>query len=166
MSAPPVSVPVGWYPDPQTPHMVRWWDGTMWTHHVHPALSAPSAATAGPVVAGTHSDVERGEESPAIAWVRHNAIFGAMNGTAWVSVLAAWTALGASGGAAVAGAGALCLAVPIIGWFFGLPIVIGIGLAGAGIWAAGFVAILCAWAVTTVAVALFTYCYQRLKDRA
>jgi hypothetical protein len=26
-----------WYPDPQHPAMLRWWDGQMWTNHTRPA---------------------------------------------------------------------------------------------------------------------------------
>jgi hypothetical protein len=26
----------GWYADPATPSRLRWWDGAMWTAHVHP----------------------------------------------------------------------------------------------------------------------------------
>jgi len=28
------SVPEGWYPDPERPSLVRWWDGSAWTEHV------------------------------------------------------------------------------------------------------------------------------------
>ena len=31
----------GWYPDPQVPGLLRWWDGSVWTAHVHPP--SPSA---------------------------------------------------------------------------------------------------------------------------
>lgn len=39
----------GWFSDPQAPHLLRWWDGMQWTHHVqpHPAATqghAPAAA--------------------------------------------------------------------------------------------------------------------------
>lgn len=27
------TLPPGWYPDPDAPHLERWWDGTAWTHH-------------------------------------------------------------------------------------------------------------------------------------
>ncbi|MEP6843459.1 MAG: DUF2510 domain-containing protein [Pseudolysinimonas sp.] len=34
-----------WYPDPQTPGQVRWWDGTNWTQHVSvPAHAVPAHA--------------------------------------------------------------------------------------------------------------------------
>ena len=34
--------PAGWYPDPDTPGGVRWWDGFMWTSHCEqPAKPAP-----------------------------------------------------------------------------------------------------------------------------
>ncbi|MCX5260652.1 DUF2510 domain-containing protein [Streptomyces canus] len=27
------TLPPGWYPDPDAPHLERWWDGTAWTDH-------------------------------------------------------------------------------------------------------------------------------------
>ncbi len=33
---PPVATPPGWYPDPQAPHLLRYWDGRGWTAHTHP----------------------------------------------------------------------------------------------------------------------------------
>ena len=38
MTTPPSSLPpANWYPDPQTPGQLRYWDGQRWTQHVHPA---------------------------------------------------------------------------------------------------------------------------------
>jgi uncharacterized protein DUF2510 len=34
MSYPNGAPAAAWYPDPQTPGLVRWWDGTNWTQHV------------------------------------------------------------------------------------------------------------------------------------
>jgi hypothetical protein len=38
----PAPVPAGWYPDPDSPGIVRWWDGEAWTERRAPA--APPAA--------------------------------------------------------------------------------------------------------------------------
>lgn len=35
-----VTTPPGWYPDHGNPHLVRWWDGRMWTEHVQPRQQA------------------------------------------------------------------------------------------------------------------------------
>jgi Protein of unknown function (DUF2510) len=34
--ATPASFPAGWYPDPQSPELLRYWDGAGWTAHVRP----------------------------------------------------------------------------------------------------------------------------------
>ena len=56
--------PSGWYPDPyQVPGLLRWWDGSVWTHHTHPdgteaddgaaTAVAAQATTAQPAVQAT-----------------------------------------------------------------------------------------------------------------
>lgn len=47
MSYPNGAPAAAWYPDPQTPGRVRWWDGTNWTEHVSvPASPTQSEQTA------------------------------------------------------------------------------------------------------------------------
>jgi hypothetical protein len=36
--------PSGWYPDPYgVPDLLRWWDGSTWTHHTHPGVGGSDA---------------------------------------------------------------------------------------------------------------------------
>ena len=47
MSYPNDAPAAAWYPDPQSPGYVRWWDGTKWTEHVSvPAAPAELQAVA------------------------------------------------------------------------------------------------------------------------
>jgi hypothetical protein len=50
MSEPPTSSspPAGWYPDPAEPSVIRWWDGSAWTHHLQPAPQASPDLPAAP----------------------------------------------------------------------------------------------------------------------
>lgn len=59
MTTPPAALPpANWYPDPQTPGQLRYWDGQKWTQHVHPAgqpaqaVGGAGAAPAGPSAPG------------------------------------------------------------------------------------------------------------------
>src|ERR1700751_1403994 len=52
--------PSGWYPDPYgTPSLLRWWDGSVWTQHTHPDVTAagsggePTATVLQSAVQGT-----------------------------------------------------------------------------------------------------------------
>ena len=39
-----MNAPAGWYPHPENPGMLRWWDGTQWTDQTKPQVLAPPLA--------------------------------------------------------------------------------------------------------------------------
>lgn len=61
-------MPPNWYPDPQNPAFVRWWDGAQWTNHLQPAQppAAPTQTLApGPVGAPNLTAVSTPAADPA-----------------------------------------------------------------------------------------------------
>src|SRR3979409_2286752 len=92
MSTPPQTpppsgpTPPDWYPDPEQPGQLRYWDGSQWTEHRSPALTmdpatvesqpgavnAPLAAYSGPpILVSTMNDVP-GSRAPQV----HGEFFG------------------------------------------------------------------------------------------
>jgi hypothetical protein len=75
--------PPGWYPDPQQPSQLRWWDGAQWTPEVaarppSPPLSAPQPPTP-PVLIGTPTaplNASPRAVPPPAAPERRHGIFG------------------------------------------------------------------------------------------
>jgi Protein of unknown function (DUF2510) len=58
MSYPNDAPAAAWYPDPQSPGQVRWWDGTRWTDHVSvpaPVAQAVEVESAEPQYIGRHA---------------------------------------------------------------------------------------------------------------
>ncbi|MCK0090614.1 DUF2510 domain-containing protein [Rhodococcus sp. HNM0563] len=53
--------PPGWYSDPETARLIRWWDGEQWTAHTHLATSSgPPAAVVQTQAPPTIDDNPRG----------------------------------------------------------------------------------------------------------
>jgi uncharacterized protein (AIM24 family) len=68
-----MSTPAGWYPDPSNAAQQRWWDGSQWTEHTHPAAQAydpgvaagSGAATADPAAGYQTGAQEAGTYDPS-----------------------------------------------------------------------------------------------------
>ena len=126
---------------------------------VHPP-EVPVATSA------TASEPRTASRSPATDWLLDNALFQPINGTMWGSLIVGWVAVGSSLAAATAAALALCLAVPFLGWFFGLPIVFGLGMVAAACWFGGLLMLFGAWACTAASVAAITFASRLLNARS
>jgi hypothetical protein len=71
MSYPNDAPAAAWYPDPQSPGRVRWWDGTNWTEHVSvPANPVTPAQVAGET---TVPQIDEADAALAAADAEHAA---------------------------------------------------------------------------------------------
>ena len=183
-----LGVQAGWYADPNG-HGQRYWDGHRWTEYVstvrplvlpgqeqagvhsHRVGAAATPALFAPVVTHQPSTLipstrtSPAARSAAPGWLTSNAVFQTINATAFGSVFAAWMAMGASLAAATMGALALCVALPVIGWFFGLPIVLAFAFFAATLWFVGVLAIAGAWACTAATIAAVSFGRRLLAVR-
>lgn len=55
-----MTTPPGWYPDPGTPTVERWWDGTAWTGHTRPTATAQQPVPAPAPAQGRGGGVGKG----------------------------------------------------------------------------------------------------------
>ncbi|MES1212205.1 MAG: DUF2510 domain-containing protein [Leifsonia sp.] len=81
MSDPNGGPVAAWYPDPETPGMVRWWDGMKWTEHVSvPANPVQSSQAA---IQASVPQIAEADAALAAADLEHAAADG------WASIAAA-----------------------------------------------------------------------------
>jgi hypothetical protein len=74
-------------------------------------------------------------------------------------------AIGAGLSGATMGAVGLCIAFPIIGWFIGLPIVLGLALMAVAMWLTGLFLLFAAWALTAMALGAISFGHRFLESR-
>jgi hypothetical protein len=66
-----MSTPPGWYPDPQQPGFLRWWDGGQWTAHAQPGQQSQAGwyGTQPAAWAGQPGGYGAPHQAPATTWV-------------------------------------------------------------------------------------------------
>ena len=133
-----------------------------------PHCGSPTYIPSREVVPASHATVAArpSKRSPGNAWLTDNAIFQSINAGVFGGLIAGWIAIGASLAGATTAACAFCLVVPVIGWFFGLPMVLMFGMAAAMFWIVGLFMIVGAWMVTAAAVAAVSFGHRLLESRS
>jgi len=81
MSDPNGNPVAAWYPDPQTPGLVRWWDGAQWTQHV--SVPANPLQASQPAIQAAVPQIAEADAALAAADLEHAAADG------WASIAAA-----------------------------------------------------------------------------
>jgi Protein of unknown function (DUF2510) len=69
----------GWFPDPQVPGQMRYWDGAVWTANTSPA-AAPVPVSGGPVAQSWVA------ESPDVTLIRRIATYERVSGWFWIAL--------------------------------------------------------------------------------
>ncbi|MQA96959.1 MAG: DUF2510 domain-containing protein [Streptosporangiales bacterium] len=60
--------PAGWYPDPYSPSLLRWWDGERWSDHTQPAEAAGPAGGTDDAGTGWATPGGHGPPGPGHGW--------------------------------------------------------------------------------------------------
>lgn len=71
------AAPANWYPDPQQPGMVRYWDGAQWTEHVQPQLPPQHVPVPHQPQAGPHGQQQPADEHQRVPEKPKVKLFGA-----------------------------------------------------------------------------------------
>jgi hypothetical protein len=155
LAAGEVPMPQGWYQHPnEPPGLQRWWNGERWTE-----FRQQVKGTA--VAVGTTAAPGAPKPSATPEWLKESAIGQVAAASVFGPMFVVLMAVGASLFAAVAGAAALCIALPIIGWFFGLPLVLMFGAVAGALWASALFLLGLAWAT----VAFVTFLVALVRHR-
>jgi hypothetical protein len=110
----------------------------------------PSFATPERVLHVEPATTPSGPAAKTLVWLSGHAIFQTVTASAFGGLITGWIAISAALVGAFTYAVAMCLIVPVLGWFIGLPIVLVTGMMVAMCWLGALGALLFAWALVAL----------------